>query len=292
MRKKFFEGKKRIVLITIVLTSIFLSGCRGTDESEANTESINETITEKQTDENDFLAKIQKDFPFAGGNVDEGVLPEGINGEKIEISDDMHSYILKDTPINNKYMLPVRSVLQNPELPTGCEVTSLSIVLNYLGYDADKETLAHNYLTKGKAGTVNAWQAFIGEPASKSGYGCYSTVLKQCAERYLTEHNSPYMAYNVTGSDFLTLLHEVESGSPVIIWATINMVAPNYTEEWYIDGDMYSWLANEHCVVLTGFDMTQGICYVSDPLKGNVIYPYDLVKQRYEQMFSQAIVIK
>ena len=38
--------------------------------------------------------------------------------------------------------LPVRScqldaqpILQNPELPTGCEITSLTMAMNYLGYD-------------------------------------------------------------------------------------------------------------------------------------------------------------
>ena len=35
---------------------------------------------------------------------------------------------------------------QYPELPTGCEITSLTEVLNYLGYGIDKETLARNYL--------------------------------------------------------------------------------------------------------------------------------------------------
>ena len=33
---------------------------------------------------------------------------------------------------------------QLPELPTGCEVTSLTMVLNYLGYDADKTDIAAN----------------------------------------------------------------------------------------------------------------------------------------------------
>ncbi len=42
--------------------------------------------------------------------------------------------------------LDVENILQNPELPNGCEITSAAIVLNYLGFDIDKVTLAENYL--------------------------------------------------------------------------------------------------------------------------------------------------
>lgn len=38
---------------------------------------------------------------------------------------------------------------QYPELPTGCEITSLTSVLNYYGYDVDKEVMADDYLEKG-----------------------------------------------------------------------------------------------------------------------------------------------
>ena len=47
------------------------------------------------------------------------------------------------------YMLiPVRHIAQNPELPTGCEITSLTMVLNYLGYNVSKTYMADNYLDR------------------------------------------------------------------------------------------------------------------------------------------------
>ena len=58
---------------------------------------------------------------------------------------------LQATP-ENAFFLPgtvqlnVENILQNPELPNGCEITSAAIVLNYLGFDIDKVTLAENYL--------------------------------------------------------------------------------------------------------------------------------------------------
>ena len=44
--------------------------------------------------------------------------------------------------------LPVPRILQNPELPNGCEITSLCMLLRYLGFDADKCILADRYLPR------------------------------------------------------------------------------------------------------------------------------------------------
>lgn len=37
-------------------------------------------------------------------------------------------------------------ILQLPELPTGCEITSMTMALNYYGLNADKVTMATKYL--------------------------------------------------------------------------------------------------------------------------------------------------
>ena len=43
-------------------------------------------------------------------------------------------------------LLPVPQILQNPELPNGCEITSCCEVLHYLGFAPDKCELADYYL--------------------------------------------------------------------------------------------------------------------------------------------------
>ena len=56
---------------------------------------------------------------------------------------------LQATP-ENAFFLPgtvqlnVENILQAPELPNGCELTSAAVVLNYLGFGIDKVTLAEN----------------------------------------------------------------------------------------------------------------------------------------------------
>ena len=45
-------------------------------------------------------------------------------------------------------ILPVNTIYQKPELPNGFEITSATIVLNYLGFNVSKVTMADTYLHK------------------------------------------------------------------------------------------------------------------------------------------------
>lgn len=190
-------------------------------------------------------------------------------------------------------MLNVPCILQNPELPTGCEITSLTIVLNYLGITADKCDLADNYLEKGEIGSTLPYIAFVGEPRDPKSFGCYSPVIVKTANRYLELMGSGLRATDLSGSTFESLFDVIDNGNPIIIWATINMDKPYYlSQTWYVDGTEFRWKRREHCLVLTGYDVGQNIVYVADPMKGNVTYPLDVFKDRYEQMYSQAVVIR
>lgn len=193
---------------------------------------------------------------------------------------------------NHAFRLDVNCVLQNPDLPTGCEITSLATVLNFYGYDVSKTTLADKYLKKGKGAGTDFRKVFFGDPRSSGGFGCYAQPIVDAAEKYLTEQNSDYKVYNYSGKEFEELLKEVENGVPVIIWGTIDMERPYYTYEWIIDGEKVSWIAPEHCFVLIGYDFNRNVAIVCDPLKGVVEYNLITVKKRYNALFSQCVVIK
>jgi hypothetical protein len=42
--------------------------------------------------------------------------------------------------------IEMENILQNPELPTGCEIVALTSLLRFYGFDADKIDMAKNYL--------------------------------------------------------------------------------------------------------------------------------------------------
>ena len=185
--------------------------------------------------------------------------------------------------------LAVENILQEPELPTGCEITSLTIVLNYLGYDVDKMTMANEYLPKGEIGKTHPDVAFIGNPTSPYAYGANAPVLIKAVNDYFDDVSGTHKVYDVSTEDFQSLTEYINDGIPVIIWATINMKESHLTTKWIIDGESFQWRAPFHCMVLIGY--TEDTYIIADPLQGIVEYDKDLVKQRYNELGNQALVI-
>lgn len=182
-------------------------------------------------------------------------------------------------------------IMQNPELPTGCEVTSLTMLLNFLGFSVDKLTLADQYLPKSEATSSSMYTTFLGDPRSTSGYGCYSPAIVRCAANYLKAQDTDVKIYDYTNSDFESLYEQIAAGHPCIIWGTISNLEPFATQTWVVDGEICQWYAQEHCMVLTGYDLTKNQVTVADPVNGIQNYDLELFKTRYNQMFRQAIFI-
>ena len=178
-------------------------------------------------------------------------------------------------------------------MPTGCEITSLTTALNYLGYNVTKETMADKYLIKSRIGTASFYDAFVGSPYDPHSYGCYSPVIVKAANKYLSAVKSAKRAYSLDGTDLFKLFTQIDAGRPVIIWNTTAMYTkPSYSTTWRINGRTYRWLRGEHCMVLIGYDLNKKTVIVSDPMKGIVEYTYDIFNQRYIDFFKQAVVIK
>ena len=128
-----------------------------------------------------------------------------------------------------KRIINLTPVCQYPELPTGCEVTALAIVLQYYGFSADKCDLADNYLDKGAVGTVDFHTTFVGDPKSEYSYGCYAPVIVKAANKYLDEQDTELKAYDITGTEFEELFSYTEKNIPVLVWCTIDLKPGHYT---------------------------------------------------------------
>lgn len=200
-------------------------------------------------------------------------------------------WIDTSTIANKIVKLDVNFISQYPELPTGCEITSLATVLNYYGYNVSKTELSEKYLDKGNA-PADWREVFVGEPTDPHSFGCYSSPIVMVANRYLNEYGYNHLAINMSGSDFLDVLKEVECGRPVIIWGTQGLAQGVRTIQWKVDGKSMRWIAPEHCMVLIGYDLDRMVAVVSDPQKRVVEYNIRKFKQSFETMCSQCVFIK
>ena len=130
----------------------------------------------------------------------------------------------------NKKLLNVSNIMQYPELPTGCESVALTILLNHLGYKADKLTIARDYLPKldfywynGVLYGADFRTTFAGNPESEYAYGCYAQCITTTANNYLNDNGFGGKAYNITGSDFDSLLYDYIDNSQDIKTSLIFM---------------------------------------------------------------------
>lgn len=185
--------------------------------------------------------------------------------------------------------LDVENIPQNPELPNGCEITSAAIVLNYLGFDIDKVTLAEKYLPL----HIPYWEAdpeveFMGSPADELSFYCLPGAITTAVNNYLSGQGSACRAADITGAKPAELEAYLAHGTPVLVWATRAFTAPLYNYTFTLaDG---SWpYANSHCLVLTGYD--EDNYYFADPMQEVTAIDRDTFTLRYEQLGSHAVVI-
>ena len=192
------------------------------------------------------------------------------------------------------------------KLPTGCETCSAVMLLNYYGYNISETSFADKYLIKrplgyGKYGLEGPDPncAFIGSPYTTNSFGAYAPVMAKSMNSYLAKKS--YKAVSVSGKSLEYLAGKyIAQGQPVMVWATIYMTASyktttwrvNYTDEnaRYKKGSSYTWLANEHCLLLTGYDSS--FYYFNDPwTDSRIAYSKSIVNTRYNELGKQAVVM-
>ena len=148
-------------------------------------------------------------------------------------------------------------IYQMPELPTGCEITALTMAVNYYGYPADKTVMASEYLPTASANRY---------------YG---------ADGYLADTGSALRAYDITGSSPEELYRRVRNGQPVVVWVTISMADRRAAQGWYTEnGDYVDWSTNDHGAVLIGY--TDTTVTIADQISGRMEYS----REQFEKVFS------
>lgn len=210
------------------------------------------------------------------------------------------------------YVVPKAKKISNvpligqSKLPTGCETCSATMLLKHYGYNISETTFADKYLVKKPFGYSNGSYtgpdpncAFVGTPYSSNSYGAYAPIMAKCMNKYLSDKS--YKAVEISGKSLEYLSGKyVAQGQPIMIWATINMSPSFKTTTWRVNytdenakyklGSYYTWIAGEHCLVMTGYD--NYYYYFNDPwTNARTRYSKSLVNTRYNELGKQAVVM-
>jgi len=200
--------------------------------------------------------------------------------------------------LTSQYLEEITILSQRPELPRGCEVTSLSILLDYyLDVAPGKMELAAELKTStieykvidGFVNYANMHYEFAGSMSDrhKPGLGVYIEPIK-----ILADHYTDYNPTNITGISFEQLLTFVSNNQPVlIIIPNRYQVVANYgIEVWKTNSGYMEVTYQEHSVVIMGFD--ENYVYYSDPSKGIIDKKsIQSFKNAWESIGSQGLVI-
>lgn len=187
-------------------------------------------------------------------------------------------------------------ILQLPELPRGCEVTALAMLLQHDGIKVDKMELAKNIRRDptpyAKSGGVtsfgNPHDGFVGDiyTFKNPGLGVYHEPIAELAEKY-----APGRVLDITGTSFDHLLWTVGQGSPVwVIHTTLYDAVPaSAWQTWQTPSGKIQITYYMHSLLVTGYDSTY--VYVHDPLGRAKKIKREAFQRGWEQMGSQAIYL-
>jgi len=164
-------------------------------------------------------------------------------------------------------------IKQFPELPAGCEIVSMTMLLEFAGFkktkmemyeEMPKDTTPIKY---GKNGKIESWGnpnvGYVGDATPKSkGFGIFHAGLFPLLQQYIPS------AVDLTRKSFHDLEDQIASGVPVVVWTTIDfkLPQPHNWVTWDTQLGPVQTTFKEHAVLLVGYD--EDSVYVNDPASG------------------------
>lgn len=171
--------------------------------------------------------------------------------------------------------LDIQLINQLPELYNGCEITSLTMLLNYAGVNVDKMTLADKVkkdptpLVR-SGDVITSWgdpqYGFVGSISGSTGIG-YSVYPKPLIP--LINEYTDNKGVDLTGESLDTLKKYISIEHPVVAWVTADWSMPSFIT-WQKNDTKIKATFSEHAILLTGFD--ENYFYYNDPLANKKSY--------------------
>ena len=303
-----------IMLAMMVFTGGFGAGNIYRSICKAETVSQTESVTEEKTEAMDTEEAVISDH--VEGDTEEVVAQDGAETEseaqsevQSEIQSETVAVGLESTQISvevkksdsGTQLTDFDIIEQYPELPTGCEITALTMVLNYYGYRVNKVTMALDYMPKVQAEFYRSEDGrlmgpdlenfFVGDPTEETGYICGTGAIVTAANRYLADVGSDLTAAAMKNVQPEKLYDLIDQGTPVVIWCTINMEDRAETDGWYReDGTYMEWSTNDHGAVLIGYD--EDTVTVADPIYSRITVSRDQFEKIFAERGGQCVILQ
>ena len=303
-----------IMLAMVVFTGGFGAGNIYRSICKAETVSQTEIVTEEKTEAMDTEEAVISDH--VEGDTEEVVAQDGAETEseaqsevQSEIQSETVAVGLESTQIfaevkksdSGTQLTDFDIIEQYPELPTGCEITAMTMVLNYYGYQVNKVTMALDYMPKVQAEFYRSEDGrlmgpdlenfFVGDPTEETGYICGTGAIVTAANRYLADVGSDLTAAAMKNVQPEKLYDLIDQGTPVVIWCTINMEDRAETDGWYReDGTYMEWSTNDHGAVLIGYD--EDTVTVADPIYSRITVSRDQFEKIFAERGGQCVILQ
>lgn len=279
------ESMKKTAIFCLIM--LLATGCSHPDSIEndvsASTMNIESTETELKTALTKYTTEIETQTTT------------GSEQRALSLSDmpvtDVSEYKVIDCPYISQELYP-----------TGCEIISLTMLLNANGIEiSTDELMSELEYSPLKVVDNNLYggdpnKKFIGNPVEDTGFGCYNGVIEELTTKVFNKNKiKDYYILKLNNESLDDLCYKcINKDIPVMIWASIGMVETYEDEQyqWIIEDENvpFQWISNEHCLLLTGYDSTY--YYFNDPLAGkNITYSKEIVQQRYNELGKQAFTI-
>lgn len=299
-----------IMLAMVVFTGGFGAGNLYRSICKAETVSQTEIVTEEKTEAVDTEEAVISDH--VEGDTEEVVAQDGAETESEAQSETQSETVavgLESTQIfaevkksdSGTQLTDFDIIEQYPELPTGCEITAMTMVLNYYGYQVNKVTMALDYMPKVQAEFYHSEDGrlmgpdlenfFVGDPTEETGYICGTGAIVTAANRYLADVGSDLTAAAMKNVQPEKLYDLIDQGTPVVIWCTINMEDRAETDGWYReDGTYMEWSTNDHGAVLIGYD--EDTVTVADPIYSRITVSRDQFEKVFAERGGQCVILQ
>ncbi len=98
-------------------------------------------------------------------------------------------------------------ICQNPELPTGCEMTAVTMMLRYAGVNINKFQVANE-----TPRSSNGDYGFVGNPYSVTGWWVFPTGIAPVVQNHLGTHQI------MTGASLAAIQEKLNIGHLVVVW--------------------------------------------------------------------------